>query len=88
MTRRRDFLAALATLTGAAACASPALGVAVGAAPQTPTPTPAGRGTPGAASTRNQPWDDSWFATLTSPHKAVFDSPAIEDGMAIAHVSG
>ena len=33
-------------------------------------------------------WDDSWFAKITAKHKAVFDSPDIEDGIAIAHATG
>jgi hypothetical protein len=33
-------------------------------------------------------WDDSWFAKLTAKHKAVFDSPAFEDGLALSHASG
>jgi len=33
-------------------------------------------------------WDDSWFAKLTAKHKAVFDSPAIDDGLAVSHASG
>jgi hypothetical protein len=33
-------------------------------------------------------WDDSWFARLSAKHKAVFDSPMIEDGAVLAHASG
>ena len=33
-------------------------------------------------------WDDSWFGRLTAKHKAVFDSPQIEDGLAIANAAG
>lgn len=37
-------------------------------------------------------WDDSWFGRLTAKHKAVFDSPEIEDGLvvfqAIGYVNG
>ena len=30
-------------------------------------------------------WDDSWSARLTAKHKAVFDMPEVDDGMAIDH---
>ena len=33
-------------------------------------------------------WDDSWFARLTAKHKAVFDSPQIEDGLVLANATG
>ena len=33
-------------------------------------------------------WDDSWFGRLTAKHKAVFDSPQIEDGLVLANASG
>jgi hypothetical protein len=33
-------------------------------------------------------WDDSWFGRLTAKHKAVFDSPQIEDGLALANATG
>lgn len=33
-------------------------------------------------------WDDSWFAKLTAKHKAVFDSPEIEDGLVLSHATG
>ena len=72
-TPRREFLgqlAASAVVLAGAACATPAAVVQ-----PSPTPTPA-TGTP-AAQTH---WDDSWFGRLTAKHKAVFDSPGIEDG--------
>ena len=30
-------------------------------------------------------WDDSWSARLTAKHKAVFDMPEVDDGLAIDH---
>ena len=37
-------------------------------------------------------WDDSWFGRLTAKHKAVFDSPEIDEGLAVgqaaAYISG
>jgi hypothetical protein len=33
-------------------------------------------------------WDDSWFSRLTAKHKAVFDSPAIDDGLAVSQAAG
>lgn len=47
----------------------------------------------GAASTTGQAnapahWDDSWFGRLTAKHKAVFDSPQIEDGLVLANAAG
>ncbi len=79
-TPRREFLghiAASAMVLAGAGCASPA-------ASATSAATPTGTPVPGARST---PWDDSWLARLTAKHKAVFDSPQIEDGMALANAS-
>lgn len=33
-------------------------------------------------------WDDTWFARITTKHKAVFDSPEIEDGLAVSQAAG
>jgi len=33
-------------------------------------------------------WDDSWFGKLTAKHKAVFDSPEINDGLVLINASG
>jgi hypothetical protein len=79
-TPRREFLgqiAASAIVFAGAGCASPAAAATSAAAP-------AGAPSSGARSTQ---WDDSWFARLTAKHKAVFDSPQIEDGMAVANAS-
>ena len=75
---RREFLgqvAASAIVLAGAACAVPA------AAGQTAV-TPAGR------ASRSTQWDDSWFVRLTAKHKAVFDSPQIEDGLVLANATG
>jgi hypothetical protein len=81
-TPRREFLGTLATtavaLTGVAACAPAA------AAVQAAAPTPAGAG---QAARPVSNWDDSWFAKLTAPHKAVFDSANFGDGLAIDHAT-
>src|SRR6478736_2783293 len=79
-TPRREFLgqiAASAIVLAGAGCASPA-------APATSVPAPAGAPSSGARSTQ---WDDSWFGRLTAKHKAVFDSPEIDDGTAVAQAS-
>jgi hypothetical protein len=71
-TPRREFLgqlAASAVVLAGGACAAPA------AAVQSPTAP-----TPGAAAGAQTHWDDSWFGRLTAKHKAVFDSPGVEDG--------
>ena len=89
-TDRREFLgqiAASAIVIAGTACASPA-----SAGPTTaPTPVPgptSNRGSSTGQAPAPTHWDDSWFAKLTAKHKAVFDSPAFEDGLALAHVSG
>jgi hypothetical protein len=89
ITPRREFIgqiAASAIVLAGAACASPA--AAVESAP-TPTARPTG-GRQQQSSTPPAPvhWDDSWFAKLTAKHKAVFDSPGIEEGAALSHASG
>ena len=81
-TPRREFLgqiAASAMVLAGAACATPGGGQA-----PTPSPTPA---SPGGSQTPAQ-WDDSWFGRLAVKHKAVFDSPQIEDGLVLANASG
>jgi hypothetical protein len=81
-TPRREFighLAASAVVLAGAACAAP-----VAASQASPAPSPAPQSPPH--------WDDSWFARLTAKHKAVFDSPEIEDGLvffqAVGYVNG
>ena len=78
-TDRREFLgqvAASAVVIAGTACASPAT------AGQAPSPAPAPR-TGASTSPPATHWDDSWFAKLNVKHKAVFDSPEIEDGLAV-----
>jgi hypothetical protein len=91
-TARRDFLgqvAASAIVLAGAACATPAATVAQAA------PVPAGRSPNarpnGGGGPLPQPpstWDDAWFGKLTAKHKAVFDSPNIDDGAVLTHASG
>jgi hypothetical protein len=71
-TPRRDFLGQIAVSAMAlagAACVAP-----IAASQSAPVPTPEG----GTASQATR-WDDSWFGRLTARHKAVFDSPDIEE---------
>ena len=82
-TPRRDFLgqvAASAIVLAGAACASP---ISTGQASTAPTPAPSPAPRPTAVH-----WDDSWFARLSAKHKAVFDSPEIDDGLAVGQASG
>ncbi|MGH7617513.1 MAG: hypothetical protein ACREPM_09825, partial [Gemmatimonadaceae bacterium] len=84
-TPRREFLgqiAASAIVLAGAACASPS-GGKTGTTSPTPGAAPAGNG-----SQQTAQWDDSWFSRLTAKHKAVFDSPQIEDGLVLANASG
>jgi hypothetical protein len=82
-TPRREFigqLAASAIAIAGTACAAPAV-AGQAAAPPSPVPPP-------RQSSAAPHWDDSWFGRLTARHKAVFDSPAIEDGLAIFQAIG
>lgn len=86
-TPRREFigqLAASAIVLAGAACAAPAAGSQASSAPS-PAPQPQAPSAP-------PHWDDSWFGRLTARHKAVFDSPEIEDGLvffqAVGYVHG
>ena len=89
-TPRREFLgqvAASAIVLAGAACASPAATattVAPAASPATPSQQ-APQGSPPPAPTT---WDDSWFGKLTAKHKGVFDSPEINDGLALSNAAG
>src|SRR5262249_28684447 len=85
-TARREFLgqiAASAMVLAGAACATPGAG-------QSPATSPAPGASPGASLGGSQAvsWDDSWFGRPTAKHKAVFDSPQIEDGLVLANASG
>lgn len=79
-TPRREFLGQIAVsalaLAGTACAASPAQTAATPAA----TPSHAARVTSAATH-----WDDSWSARLTAKHKALFDMPEVDDGLAIDH---
>ena len=86
-TPRREFigqLAASAIVLAGSACAAPAV-ASQAATPPSPVARPQGASAP-------PHWDDSWFARLTAKHKAVFDSPEIEDGLvlfqAVGYVNG
>jgi hypothetical protein len=89
ITPRREFIgqmAASAIVLAGAACASPA---ATTESAPIPAAAPNG-GRPQQPSTPLAPvhWDDSWFAKLTAKHKAVFDSPEIEEGLVLSHATG
>jgi hypothetical protein len=84
-TDRREFLgqiAASAIVIAGTACATPAT------ASQTPAPAAAPSNRAQAGPQAPPQWDDSWFGRLTAKHKAVFDSPQFEDGIALANASG
>jgi hypothetical protein len=92
-TLRRDFLgqiAASAIVLAGTACASPAATATQSApAPAGPSANPQsnGRGV-GPLPQPPSTWDDSWFGKLTAKHKAVFDSPEINDGLVLSNASG
>ncbi len=82
-TPRREFLgqvAVSALALAGAACAAPTA-TQTAASPAAP-PSPPDGSQPTAAPTH---WDDSWFTRLTAKHKAVFDMPEVDDGLAIDH---
>jgi len=88
-TRRREFLGQLAgvavALTGTA-CAtgqgsSPGAGARPTIGPGDARPVPSRTAAPATA------FDDSWTARLTARHKSVYDSPSINDGVALGHAS-
>lgn len=91
-TQRREFLgqiAASAIVLAGTACVTPATAGQSPATAPTPTPGPtAAEAPPAPAPTTPVHWDDSWFDRLTAKHKAVFDSPQIEDGLVLSNASG
>jgi len=95
-TQRREFLgqvAASAIVLAGAACATPAATATPAPTPAPTSPPPNGNAQPqggggGGPIPPRTSWDDSWFAKLTAKHKAVFDSPQIEDGLVIANATG
>src|SRR4051812_43913359 len=89
-TPRREFLgqvAASAIVLASAACATPAVTAAPAPVPAPPQNGNGAQGGGGAIPPRTS-WDDTWFSKLTAKHKAVFDSPEINDGLVIANATG
>src|SRR4051794_24263992 len=78
-TARREFLGQIAA--SALVLAGSGCTTAAAAATSTASPTPAGASSRNGAQTQTA-WDDTWTTRLTAPHKAVFDSPEIDDGLA------
>jgi hypothetical protein len=76
-TARREFLGQLAV--SALAIAGTACTGAAAATQTATSPSPV------RVSPTPTHWDDSWFSRLTAKHKAVFDMPDIDDGLAIEH---
>lgn len=79
-TPRREFLGQIASsaiVLAGTACVGPL----AASAPPSPAPSMA----PPPAPTH---WDDTWFARITAKHKAVFDSPEIDDGLAVSQAAG
>jgi hypothetical protein len=88
-TPRREFLglvAASAIVLAGTACAAPASVMQTVAAPVATPGNASNASNAGPASAVQ--WDDSWFGRLTAKHKAVFDSPDFEDGIALSQASG
>ena len=84
-TPRRTFLAQLATVTAAFAATACASGGASAAAALPGAAEPVGE-FPKLAPVPALPaleFDDSWASRITGRYRAVFDSPAIEDGTAV-----
>ena len=90
-TQRREFLGQIAVsaiaLAGTA-CVTPATAGQSSATAPAPSATPIGTVTPPPAPATPVHWDDSWFARITAKHKAVFDSPQIDDGLVLSNASG
>ena len=80
-TPRRNFLTRVAAATAAVAASS--------AAATTPLAAAAiDRGTGTARNPLSSDFDDSWTARVrAAKHRAVFDSPAVGDGLALEHAS-
>ena len=79
-------LAAVACTPAATASTSPTPAPAPAQAqnntPPAAAPPPAGPPMPAASTMK---WDSSWMERITAKHKAVFDSPEIEEGTALYH---
>lgn len=82
-------MAVSAIVLAGTACATPAAAgpPATSAAP-VPTPSESAEAPPAPAPTTPVHWDDSWFGRLTAKHKAVFDSPQVDDGIVLANAAG
>lgn len=82
-TPRRDFLGQMAVsalaLAGTA-CAAPAAAIQTASTAPTPAAPSGGR--------QAQSWDDSWTTRLTAKHKAVFDSPDVEENTTLGLLQG
>jgi len=91
-TPRREFLgqvAASAIVLSGAACAAPAAATQAPApAPTAPNNTNVSAGSQGSPPVAPSTWDDSWFGKLTAKHKAVFDSPEVNEGLVLANATG
>jgi hypothetical protein len=95
-TPRRHFigeLAAGAAALAAVACAPAATTTTSPAQAPAPAPAPSGATAAAAPPPSGPPlppasamkWDSDWMGKITAKHKAVFDSPEIEDGTALYH---
>lgn len=75
---RREFLAHVAT----------AAAVLAGTACAVPLAASTLQGAPGSGASHTTPFDDSWTRrVMAAKHKAVFDSPNVEDGLALTHAT-
>ena len=88
-TPRRQFigeLAAGAAALAAAACTPAATATAPSQAPTPKQPAAAAAnndGLPTGMPVAPKTWDTGWMSRITAKHKAVFDSPEIDDGTAL-----
>jgi hypothetical protein len=89
---RRAFLGWLGAASLLAAAVRPASGEEPPSDPGFPDgdalPRRLGAEREALASTADQDWDLSWIEKLTAPHKAVFDSPGVGEGMALYRAIG
>ncbi|MEO8333801.1 MAG: hypothetical protein ABI664_02430 [bacterium] len=77
-SHRRDFLAQVAT----------AAAVMAGTACAAPLSAAGMQGSSSTGASRTAPFNDAWTRRVTgAKHKAVFDSPGIEDGLALSHAT-
>lgn len=77
-SHRREFLAHVAT----------AAAVLAGTACTTPLGAAGLKSASSGGASRTAPFDDNWTRRVTAAkHKAVFDSPAVDDGLALTHAT-